>query len=133
MGSIKGQVETMGLVIIVVLIVMIGVFFLAFSLKGEISSEDRVFLGIKAGNLANSLKSVGVGSLFVDWCNGYSDESELEEIVLSSFEMIDERVSIMFECYDGRSLSYGDCPTGITSEDISLSSGHGFFVRICPK
>ena len=106
MGKL-GQVETMGLVIIVILIVLLGVFFLAFNLRGEVSSEDRVFLGIKAGNLANSLKSVSIGTSsfggrVVDWCNGDgSAESDLEEIVLSGFEMIDEKVSVIFECYDG--------------------------------
>ncbi len=133
MGKL-GQVETMGLVIIVVLIVLLGVFFLAFNLRGEVSPEDRVFLGVKAGNLANSLKSVGVGSLFVDWCNGDSSkEDEIEEMILPGFEMIDEDVSLVFECFDGRSLVFGDCPTGIVSEDISLSSGHSFFARICAK
>lgn len=134
MGSIKGQVETMGLVIIVVLIVMLGVFFLAFSLKSEVSSDDRVFLGTKAGNLANSLKSVGAGDLFVEHCNGDSSaEGALSELVLSGSSMIDEEVSVVFTCYDGRSLSFGSCSTGITSAIISLPSEHKFFVRICPK
>ena len=134
MGDVNGQVETMGLVIIVILIVLLGVFFLAFNLKGEVSSDDRVFLGTKAGNLANSLKSVVVGDSFVDWCNGDSSaESDLEEVILSAFDMIDEEVSVVFGCFDGRTLIFGDCSTGIVSEDISLSSGHSFFVRICPK
>ena len=133
MGKL-GQVETMGLVIIVVLIVMIGTFFLAFSLKSEVSSDDRVFLGTKAGNLANSLKSVGAGNMFVAYCNGDSSaEDSLEELVFSGSSMVDEEVSVLFSCIDGRSLSYGDCATGIASESIVLSSGHRFFVRICPK
>jgi hypothetical protein len=129
-----GQVETMGLVIIVVLIVMLGTFFLAFSLKSEVSSDDRVFLGTKAGNLANALKSVGAGDMFVAYCNGDdSAEDSLSELVFSGSSMIDEDVSVLFTCYDGRSLSYGSCSTGIASENIVLASGHKFFVRICLK
>jgi|APSaa5957512576_1039674.scaffolds.fasta_scaffold108595_2 hypothetical protein len=134
MGKLKGQVETMGLVVIVILLVMIGVIFLAFSLKSEVSSDDRVFLGMKAGNLANSLKSVGAGALFVAYCNGDSSaEDSLSELVSSGMSIIDEDVSVLFTCVDGRSLNYGSCATGITSESIVLSSGHRFFVRICPK
>ena len=43
----KGQVETMGLVIIVILVIMIGLFFLIFSLKGDQGVTEDVFLSTK--------------------------------------------------------------------------------------
>jgi hypothetical protein len=136
----KGQVETMGLVIIVILIIMIGLFFLIFSLGDDVDGTEDVFLSMKANNLVNSLSSMNIGnsdfgSKVIDCCGGNiiscTDVMGFAEIAMG---YIDEKVTFEVECaYGGGPGSTGDCLSGITSERIVLSSGDRFFATVCRK
>lgn len=136
----RGQVETMGLVIIVILVVMIGLFFLIFSLGGDENGTEDIFLSTKANNLVNSLSSLSMGnsdfsSEIIDCCGGNMIScNDVVQSASMAMEYVDEKVSFEVECaYGGGPGSVGDCPSGITSERITLSSGDRFFATICRK
>ncbi len=136
----RGQVETMGLVIIVILVIMIGLFFLVFSLNGGDNSTEDIFLSTKANNLVNSLSSLSMGnsdfsSEIIDCCGGNMISCEdITQSAILAMNYIDEKVSFTVECaYGGGPGSIGNCPSGITSERIVLSSGDRFFATICRK
>ena len=65
----KGQIETMGLVIIVILLVFIAIFALSFMIKPKQESED--ILKLKANALRSSL-------LKTNLCEGVTVKDELE-------------------------------------------------------
>jgi hypothetical protein len=136
----RGQVETIGLVIIVILIVMIGLFFLVFSLGGDENGTEDVFLSMKANNLVNSLRSMSIGnddfgSKVIDCCSGNLGScNDVMGTASRAMDYIDEKVKFEVECaYGGGPGSVGDCSTGITSERIVLSSGDRFFATLCRK
>jgi len=135
----RGQVEAMGLVIIVILIVMIGLFFLIFSINGGEESHEDLFLSMKANNLVNSLKSMDMGdsnfgSKIIDCCAGnLMAQEEVMGAVMVARGMIDEKIAFEVECAYGDCPGFSECSGGITSERIVLSSGDRFFATICRK
>ena len=136
----RGQVETMGLVVIVILIIMIGLFFLIFSLNGGENGTEDIFLSMKANNLVNSLGSLSLGnsdfgSQVIDCCEGNIRScNEVMESATIAMDYIDEKVTFEVEClYGGSPARIGDCSTGINSERVTLSSGDRFFAIICRK
>lgn len=136
----KGQVETMGLVIIVILLVIVGLFALIFATRDGGGANEDLFLGMKAGNLANSMVFMSIGSSdfsmkVIDCCRGFDllACSDVEVSANAGLELLDEKASLIVECNSGEVKEYGDCSTGINSEKIVLSSGDRFFVKICRK
>jgi len=136
----KAQIETMGLVIIVVLLSIIGIFVLIFASKTSVDETEDLFLGMKAGNLASALTPVNVGrsnfgEKVIDCCQGIdiSACSEVEIMADSGLNLLDERASLIIECTDNSVKEFGNCPSGVNSEKITLSTGDIFFVRICRK
>lgn len=136
----KAQVETIGLVVIVFLLVLAGVFALIFMTGKEDVKHEDLFLSMKASNLANSLTFMTIGSSdfglkVIDCCQGF-DVLACEEIEIagsSGLDLLDESASVVVECVNGQEIIFGECSSGINSEKIVLSSGDGFFVRICRK
>ena len=132
----KAQVETIGLVVIVFLLVLAGVFALIFMTGKEDVKHEDLFLSMKASNLANSLTFMTIGSSdfglkVIDCCQGF-DVLACEEIEIagsSGLDLLDESASVV----NGQEIIFGECSSGINSEKIVLSSGDGFFVRICRK
>jgi hypothetical protein len=59
----KGQVETMGLVIIVILLIFIGIFALSFSIKDKEINED--ILTLKANSLRSSLLKTNICNITI--------------------------------------------------------------------
>ena len=135
----RGQVETMGLVIIVILIIMIGLFFLIFSIRGGEEGHEDLFLSMKANNLVNSLKSMDIGesnfgSKVIDCCAGnLVAQEEVMGAVMAGREMIDEKMAFEIECAYGDCPGFSECSAGITSERVVLPSGDRFFATICRK
>ncbi len=136
----KGQVEMIGLVIIVILLVFIGVFALILGSRSNGDETEDLFLGLKASNLANSLRFMSIGNSdfsqrMIDCCSGIDTLAceDVEGAANSGFKLMEEKTSLIVDCYTGAEFVYGDCSTGINSEKIVLSSGDMFFVRICRK
>jgi hypothetical protein len=138
--SRKAQVETMGLVIIVFLLVIAGVFALIFMTGSEETKHEDLFLSMKASNLANSLTFMTIGSSefglrTIDCCQGFDTLAceEIEAAASSGLDLLDESASVVIECVNNQNVTFGGCSSGINSEKIVLSSRDGFFVRICRK
>lgn len=136
----KAQVETMGLVIIVVLIALVGLFALIFMSSEDSDRHEDLFLGMKANNLANSLRVMTIGlSDFglrvMDCCSGIDNAAcdDVEGASESGFELLDEKASVEVVCFSGGVHNFGDCSMGIRSEEIVLSSGDMFFITICRR
>nr|MBA4404745.1 hypothetical protein [Nanoarchaeum sp.] len=136
----KAQVETMGLVIIVVLLIMIALFFLIFSGRNKIDSTQELFLTMKANNLANSLRYVNVGSSnfeqkVIDCCAGLDGLActNVEETAESGMALIDENTGFSVKCFNEESYTYGDCTIGVNSVSITVSSSDVYYVTICRK
>ena len=133
----KGQVEIMGLVVIVLLIVFLGLLFLKFS-RPDIDREDE-FIGTKANNFLSALKVVTVGNSNFDvvageCCGGNQGNCDIvESIVESSVNYLDESVNFNLDCVS-RGVDVfvdGNCDFGVTSETIILSSGDRISVKLC--
>ena len=55
----RGQIETIGLLIVVILIIFMGLFALMFMSKGE-RKTDESFYSVKANNLLNAIQKASV-------------------------------------------------------------------------
>lgn len=132
----KGQIEAFGLVIIVLLIVFIGLFFLIF-MKGN-DSDKNSYISAKAYNLANALyKSDVGGSSFKDLagecCLNKGNECNiLENFVRSNLNSVDEKSGFVMECGNGESINVGDCFLGLNSERFK-DKEYEMYVIICGK
>ncbi len=134
----RGQMETVGLVVIVILIVFIGLFVLIFSHKS--GSDDDLFLEMKVNNFVNAIRYVSVGmDSFEDKvasCCSFNECDDVQEVVESGFGYFDRGMSFFIDCYDGKSLEYsgnGGCSSGVSSVKVSLSSGDKFYAIVCRK
>jgi len=133
----KGQIETFGLVIIVLLVVFIGLFALLFSRSG---GDDRnVYLNNKAYNFANALAKADVsgtnfGDLATSCCLGEEvDCNTLRNFVSGNMNFVDEDSGFVMECSGGEEIRVGDCFLGINSESFRRSGKFEFYVVICEK
>ena len=133
----KGQVEIMGLVVIVLLIVFLGLLFLKYTQPG-LEVED-VFLSTKANNFLSAIKIISVGnsnfeSIAVECCEGNPGSCDsVNTVVLNSLEYLDEVANFNLECisYGTDVFVDGNCDFGVTSETIILSSGDRISVKLC--
>lgn len=136
----KGQVETMGLVIIVVLVIMIGLFFLVFSTRGKSNTEQDLILTMRINNLVNSLRYVSVGASnfeqrVMDCCAGLDELAcrDMQETAQSGMALIDEKTTFSVKCAGGEETKFGNCNSGLSSVEITLSSGDFYSALICRK
>jgi len=133
----KGQVETIGLVVIVLLITFVGLLFLIFT-RSDLETEDE-FLSIKANNFLNSLKLVSGGasnfeSFAIECCNGNQGScNSAENIFIDSLEYIDHNVNFELTCISGSKIEFIDaeCDFGVTSETVILSSSDKISLKLC--
>ena len=134
----KGQVETLGLVVIVLLLAFLGLLFLKYSGSDKVGSDDK-FLAIKANNFLNAIKYLSVeGNNFeyflADCCVGNSDSCGIvQEVVLSSMAYLDEGSYFGLTCFNGQESNFGDanCEIGLSSETFVLLSGDRITLKIC--
>ena len=140
----KAQTETMGLMVVVVLLFVIALIALRFFINSSPTSNLDTTLSIKANNLANGIINANVCNgdfkqAIVSCCNhedlcnenacnlvtdelnkviNYSDES-------AYVEAIDQTNS---KCF-----SVGSCQAGVSSAPYNLDNGVTLNVRLCPK
>ncbi|MBS3172223.1 hypothetical protein J4438_01410 [Candidatus Woesearchaeota archaeon] len=136
----KGQVETVGLVIIVILLLLIGLVVLIFSSRNKVDSSEDLFLTMKANNLVNSILHVDVGNSnfeqkVIDCCAGVDELScrDMEDVISSGMALIDEKMTFSVICIGGELKSFGDCEFGLNSVRLKLPSEDIFYATICRK
>ena len=130
----KGQIEMVGLVIIVVLIVIVGLFAFGFMLRRSPTSLKE-FDSIKANNLMNALVK-SKEELMISCCElDQGSCSELNDFIVGEvnqsidknfyFELKNDEV----ECY-----SYGICLEGVSSSTVFIRSRNNIYnsrVMLC--
>ena len=137
----KAQVETMGLVIIVLLLAFIALIFLRYS--GEpIESQDK-YLSIKINNFLISLSKIDIGndnfeSLAIDCCSGIESNCQLlAEKVEDHVNYLEVNLSdFHFElsCFsDYGGFIVGDCINGVASGSLFLITSDEISAKICRK
>ncbi len=133
----KGQVETMGLVVIVLLIAFIGLIFLKFT-RPDIDREDE-FISTKANNFLSALSLVSVGNsdfkgIIGECCGGIQSSCDtVRSIVESSVNYLDESANFNLDCFSESESVFvdGNCNFGVISETVILSSGDRISVKLC--
>ena len=143
----KAQTEIMGLMIIVVLIVVIGLFAFRFMLMNQSSSNDE-YLSIKANNLINSIKMTSIceknmGDAIIACCNNQNFcereacglvKEEINRIINSSIE---ENFYFEAKNFEGELCFFiGSCSNGIASSINFLNSDSGnseIQLKLCRK
>ena len=130
----KGQVETMGLMIIVVLILFVGIFALKFLLVSPVNNMDEPVLSIKANNLMNALSKINIcdkpfNDAVVGCCDGDCSclFEEVDNIINNTLEN-----NYKIEFCDSRSS--GSCEVGISSTKYSFKQSgieYGSKVYLC--
>ena len=133
----KGQADIMGLVVIVFLIVVIGMFSLFFVLRGDSMEERDVYYSVKSYNFLNAIsKYSNEGFNFKDEvmsCCWYNNCDNMLSFIEDQMVFIEENMSINVSCMYGDSYVIGDCLEGINSEPIVLYSGDEIFSILCRK
>lgn len=143
----KGQGEVVGLVIVVILIVVIGVFAMRFYISSSGQEERTEFYSVKANNLVNAIRLASVcdddkmENAILACCNNedFCDRSsrqncdfivgEIEEILGDSLE--EDAVLEVKDCF-----FVGDCDFGIASSTFVISSSQGSYemlAKVCKK
>ena len=128
----RGQTETMGLVIIVILIVFIAIFSLSFMIKPEQQDDD--ILKLKANSLRASL-------LKTNLCGSVTIEDEIENCIDNYYECIEcsnlqnEIVKILENSLENEKYSFivlkddesfmriGSCVDNITAVSQEIRNG----------
>lgn len=137
----KGQIETLGLLVIVILLVFIGIFALRFMSFDNKKVVDEGFYSVKANNLLNAIQKASVCGTNMEkaivacfeessFC-GRTDvcgfvEEEVSKII---YESLEEDVS--FTAKDSQYGSIGveivNCNAGISSVSSFIRSGYGVY------
>ena len=135
----KGQVETMGLVVILILIVLIGLFFIKYSLKDDVVSEDP-YLSLKANAFLNSLSQVSIADgdfndLVVECCDNEPCESVKNNVTYYGEKYLDEEFYFFLDCGGGGIIKVPeeDPCFGVTSNIITFFGIDEMYVKICRK
>ena len=140
----KAQMESMGLVIAVVILVVVALIALRFVLVSNNPVSIDSFLSNKANNIENSIKNADLcGSRFeraiVACCNkeSFCDKEacklvseEINEIIKNSDELS------YAEALDGdgnKCFAVGSCINGISSSDYLLENNILFRAKVCRK
>jgi len=143
----KGQGEVVGLVIIVILILVIGIFAMRFYVSSRSGNDRDKFYSMKANNLVNAVRLVSVCGDFSmedaiiaccggeEFCGRNSKENcdfvvgEIEKILDKSLE--EDAVFEVKNCF-----VIGDCDFGIASSTFMINSfvgSHEMSAKICKK
>ena len=128
----KGQIETMGLVIIVVLLIVIGLVVMIFTLRYD--SEESNFLTVKANSMMNALDKADLdGGRFREimgsCCAGVEEDCDGIKLFFNGLVAnIDENVSLSVSdnYFSGR-----ECETFVSSTAFSYGVGCSASVRVC--
>jgi hypothetical protein len=139
----KGQTETMGLMVIVILLVFVALIALSFMIKPSSNNQDS-FLSNKANNMANSIKNANLCSGTFEeaivacckkenFCETESCELVSEQIGNIS-EQSDEQVYVEAKDYNGDlCFSVGTCENGVSSSSYVFDDSISFKVFVCRK
>jgi hypothetical protein len=143
MVSIKAQIETMGLLIIVVIIVLVFLFVLAFMRSSDVE-DNNDFYSLKANNLMNAIKKVSVCNENMEdaikaCCDGYDFCGE------DACDFVEENINIIigssieenyyFEAKKDENvcISLGNCEFGVSSSAFFMPRGYEMSLKICEK
>jgi len=147
----KGQVDMLGLVVIVVLLVLIGLFSLVFISRGGISGERDEYYSLKAYSFTNAIgkatiQDTNAEALILSCCEGnggncdiFLDFVEDNFYLLGDYQQNDPKIleSVKFELkcgtYSGDLYYRGGCEEGIASEARILQSGDSIRLFLCRK
>jgi hypothetical protein len=133
----KGQIDMMGLVVIVILLALIGLFSLFFVLGGGVE-EENTYYSLRVYNFANALSKASIrNSNFeaeISSCCSGNGCNILFDFVEDKFELMPENeVGFEINCRSGYTDFLGNCTEGTTSEYINFGSGDKFRTVICRK
>jgi hypothetical protein len=138
----KGQVEMIGLVIIVFLIVIIGIFIIKLGALKKDNDAD-IYYSMKVDNLVNAIYQADVGgdtfeSLAVSCCDGNTISCEkVNDFVDSVLDrVIEESVGFYLKDSSGfvcSGVAVGDCDEGMGSSSIFLPGGYEIRANLCRK
>lgn len=140
----KGQTETMGLAIVVILLLVISLIALKFMIQNTPVVSQDSYLSSKANNLANSIIKANICTgnfeqAIVACCNDESfcniDACNLVQSEINNLS-INVNEKITSEAYDSSGrlcFSTGNCEQGIRSGTYNLDNGVTFDVKICGK
>lgn len=135
----KGQNEVIGLVVIVILIMVIGLFAMRFYIANSKQEDRSEFYSTKANNLVNAV-------LKASTCN-----SDMEEAIVAccenrdfceqdACEFVEKEVEKMLKSLEEEAkfevedcFSFGECDYGISSSSFVVSNEYEASVVICEK
>ena len=135
----KAQIDMFGLVIIVILLVVIGMFSLFFIFRGS-NEEVNTYNSLRVHNFANALAKSSIGgsnmeALVTTCCSlGSEDCKVLLDFAEKEFKKIEEpgiKVKFELECMYGYSNFRGTCVEGTASESIIFQTGDTIRVLLC--
>ena len=125
----KGQIEIMGLVIIVILLVFIAIFALSFIIKPE--QENENVLKLKANALRSSLlktnlcRDITVKDEIENCVDGYNEciecsdlRQDIEKMIKSSLD--NEKYNFFVSNDKGSFINIGNCVDGVTAVSQNL-------------
>jgi len=137
-----GQIEMMGLVIIVFLIVVIGLFALKLGSREDSGRDLDIYYSVKIDNLVNAIYRADLGpvsfeTLAVSCCDGNSiDCLKVNDFVNATLNsMIDESVGVELKFSSGASCLpvVGDCSEGVGSSSVFIPGGYEIRAILCRK
>ncbi len=137
----KGQVEIVGLVIIVLLIVSISILFLYFKAGQQDTAVDDREMELRANQLRSSLlqttlcEDVNVKEELIACSSGFSLCSSCEEshdVVKNIIELsLDERIGYEFNLDPDLSFTRGNCYEKIAAAEQPLSQNVKVSLSLC--
>ncbi len=137
----KGQIETLGLLVIVILLVFIGIFALKFMSFDDRKVVDESFYSVKANNLLNAIQKATVCDINMEKAiiacfeeNSFCGRADVctfveEEINKIIDESLEEKVSFIAEDsqYGNIGVEIVNCNNGISSVSSFIRSGYGVY------
>jgi len=136
----KGQMEAMGLVIIVFLVIIIGLFSIRF--MGGDSDDNDIYYSIKVNNLVNAIyKSDVSGQSFSSLARGCCDGNNFDCERVISFvngtinSFVDEKALFELNGIGGAACitPVGDCDEGVGSNSVFMPGGYEIRANLCRR
>ena len=148
MVHMKGQIETLGLLVIVILLVFIGIFALKFMAFDNKKVVDESFYSVKANNLLNAIQKASICDENMEKAivacfeeNSFCGRTDVCSFVEEEInKIIDESLEedISFTAKDSQYGNIGieivNCNAGISSVSSFIRSGYGVYelsLKIC--
>ena len=136
----KGQIEMMGLLIIVVVLIAIVILFFSLNI-GNTGPESNKFLTIKANNLMNALDKVSLsegsgGELIVACCEGGPNALECGKLTGYFEDLVGSRAKSGLDIRESASLFVenrriaGSCVEGVNSQTEFYPTTEGCSARV---